>query len=253
MKKLTFTFIILFAINLTLSSQVDKIAKEILTAYKNKDVELLKKNASGIIKMTITPSYFEDPSIKENMKLVDGWNGEIKEIRYEEGDVMGRKVIMAYAYFADIPGTEEISIVFLSSTDKKNWVMFANGIDKVEKSKFEALSKDLSTNEAKSEKKASKHCNIEMANGEIYENVTMEKMVSCFDTLDDDNFFITMTCKDDFIQAAVSDNGFVVEYNEKGIHYAATKVIPKNQTIELFKKYYESQPDWNASVSWEKN
>jgi len=253
MKKLTFTIIILFAINLTLSSQVDKTAKEILTAYKNKDAELLKKNASGIIKMTITPSYFEGPSVKEDMKLVEGWNGDIKEIRYEVGDVMGKKVIMAYAYFTDIPGTDAIGVVFLSSTESKNWVMFANGLDKVEKSKFEALSKDLSTNETKTEKEVSKNYKIEMANGEIYENVSLEKMVSCFDTLDDDNFFITMTCKDDFIQAAVSDDGFVVEYNEKGIHYAATKVIPKNQTIELFKKYYQNQSDWNASVSWEKN
>lgn len=248
MKKAFLAFLVLFSFSLSLYAQAESVAKEVLTAYKNKDAELLRKNASGIMKMAISPSFFSDPSVKENMKSVENWNGKIKEIRYGSENMMGQKIMLACAYYADVPGKDEMYVVFLSSTDNKTWVMFANGIDTINKTEFEALNKGLSTAEAK----PARIFNIEMANGDVFEKVSMEKMISCFDKLDDDNFFVIMSCGDDFIQAAVSDDGFYLEYNENGIQYASSGVIPKNQTIDLFKKYYDGDADWNKNVNWEK-
>jgi hypothetical protein len=253
MKKLFLLSIILFAFYISVFSQIENVAKEILTAYKNKDAELLKKNASGMLIMTISPAYFSDPSLKEDIISVENWNGEIKEIRYQVSDMMGKKIFMATAHYADIPGKTDIYAVLLSSTDGKKWIMFASGLGKLSKTEFDELSKEIPVPVAKTENKPAKVYSIEMANGDIFDKVSMEKMIECFNTLDEDNFFITMTCNDDFIQAAVSEKGFVVEYSEKGVRYVATDVVLKEQTINLFKKYYQDSDDWKNGVSWKKD
>ena len=53
--------------------------------------------------------------------------------------------------------------------------------------------------------------------------------------LDDDNFFITLSNKENFIQAAFSDGDFVVEYKENGQQFAAEKVLTKEETINYLK------------------
>ncbi len=253
MKKLFLLSIILFAFNISIFSQIENVAKEILTAYKNKDAELLKKNASGMLLMAISPAYFTDPSLKEDIQSVENWNGEIKEIRYQVNDMMGKKIYMATAHYADIPGKADIYAVLLSSTDGKKWIMFASGLGKLSKTEFDEMSKEIPVSVAKTENKPSKIYSIEMANGDAFDKVSMEKMVECFSKLNDDNFFITMTCNDDFIQASYSDKGFAAEYSEKGVRFVATEVLSKEQTIALFKKYFQNTEDWKTGINWKKD
>ena len=94
MKKLVIISTLIFVSTITAFSQVENVAKEVLNAYKNKDVELLKKNASGILKYAISEGYFEDKGVKEDAKAVAGWDGTIKEVRYEVGNIMGRKAVL---------------------------------------------------------------------------------------------------------------------------------------------------------------
>ena len=119
--------IIISLFSLVACSQVENVAtdvaKEVLYAYKNKDVELLKKNASGIIKHAISPSYFEDKSVRDDAKAINEWDGTIKEVRYDTDNIMGKKMVLATAYYADA-GPDQIYAVMLSSLDNgKNWVL----------------------------------------------------------------------------------------------------------------------------------
>ncbi len=260
MKKLVIISTLIFVSTITAFSQVENVAKEVLNAYKNKDVELLKKNASGILKYVITEGYFEDKGVKEDAKAVAEWDGTIKEVRYEVGNIMGRKAVLATAYYADA-GPDQIHAVLLSSLDNgKNWVFVGSGLGTLKKAEFEQLSKTIpvdgaekkSSDGAKKEVKKVSNFSVELANGDTFDKVSEEKMVECINSLNDDNFFIILNDKDDFIQAAFSDGNFVAEYKENGQQFAAEKMLTKEETIQLFKDYYQGKDNWKKEIVWKK-
>ena len=252
MKRFAIISTLIFISAITAFSQVENVAKEVLNAYKNKDVELLKKNASGILKMVITKSYFEDKSVQEDAKAIDGWDGTIKEVRYEIENMMGRKTVLATAYYAD-KGTDQIHAVLLSSMDNgKKWVMVGSGLGSLKKEEFEELSKTIPAGGAKKESETTSKFSAELANGDTFDKISEAKMVECINSLDDDNFFITLSNKEDFIQAAFSDGDFVVEYKEDGQQFAAEKVLTKEETIQLFKDYYQEKNNWKEEIVWKK-
>ena len=261
MKKIVIISTFIFISAITAFSQVENVAKEVLNAYKNKDVELLKKNASGILKLVITKSYFEDKSIQEDAKAIAGWDGTIKEIRYEIDNMLGKKTVLATAYYADA-GPDQIYAVLLSSLDNgKNWVFVGSGLGSLKKEEFEQLSKTIpvdgakkesKVDRAKKESKTATNFSAELANGDTFDKISEAKMVECINSLDDDNFFITLSNKENFIQAAFSDGDFVVEYKENGQQFAAEKVLTKEETIQLFKDYYQGKDNWKKEIVWEK-
>ena len=261
MRKIVILSAFLLISAITAFSQVENVAKEVLIAYKNKDVELLKKNASGVLKLVISKSYFEEKSIQEDAKAIDGWDGTIKEVRYEIENMLGRKTVLATAYYADA-GPDRIHAVLLSSLDNgKNWVFVGSGLGSLKKEEFEQLSKTIpvdgakkesKVDRAKKESKTATNFSAELANGDTFDKISEAKMVECINSLDDDNFFITLSNKENFIQAAFSDGDFVVEYKENGQQFAAEKVLTKEETIQLFKDYYQGKDNWKKEIVWEK-
>ena len=235
------------------------VAKEVLYAYKNQDVKLLKKNASGIVKYTISPSYFEDKSVQDDAKAIDEWDGTIKEVRYDTANIMGKKMVLATAYFADA-GPDKIYAVVLSSLDNgKNWVFVGTGLAKLTKEEFKQLSKTMPADGAKKESKVDEadketatrtNFSAELANGDTFDNISEEKLVECINSLDDDNFFLILKNKEDFIQAAFSDGDFVVQYKEDGKQFSAEKVLTKEETIQLFKDYHQGKDNWKTEIVW---
>ena len=136
-------------------ANVETIAKDVLTAYKNRDADNLRKNASGIMKNAINDSYFEDKNVQSFIETVDNWNGKFKEIHYNSGDMMGKKIYIASLYFADVPNdNNKIYTVVLSSLDKNEWVMFGSGIVAEKREEFENMNLSLSDDEEKMEEKA---------------------------------------------------------------------------------------------------
>lgn len=243
---------ILFSVN----AQVEKIALEVLKAYKDQDVELLKKNASGIMKPSIKKGYFDDEAIKKDMKTLDRWDGKIREIRYDSDNIMGNFVVVAAAYFSD-SSDEEINTVMLSTMDGENWVFVGSGLETVPKDDF----MKLSTNVPEAPKKGAKidkpvkpkvKMNIELASGDQFENVNEAKLVESFNSMDDDNFYMILSNKDDFVQAAFSDGNYVVEYSVGGVQYEASKVLPKETALNVFKKYLLGETGWREGVEWVK-
>ena len=252
--KLKVVIIVFSLFSLVACSQVENVAtdvaKEVLYAYKNKDVELLKKNASGIIKYAISPSYFEDKSVQDDAKAIDEWDGTIKEVRYDTDNIMGNKMVLATAYYADA-GPDQIYAVILSSLDNgKNWVFVGTGLGKLTKEEFKQLSKTIPAEGAKKESKTATNFSVELANGDTFDNISEEKMVECINSLNDDNFFIILENKEDFIQAAFSDGNFVVQYKEDGKQFSAEKVLTKEETIQLFKDYYQGKDKWKTEIVW---
>ena len=150
MKKVTLIFAaiaFMFSTNIfaqeNTSQEVEKIAREVLKAYKTQDVELLKKHASGILKQSISESYFKDKGVKEYIKVINNWDGKIRGIGYETEHFGTTTIQMATVYFADVPKSDNIYVVMLSKRNSSDWVMFAKGVDQEKKEEFDSLKKTL--------------------------------------------------------------------------------------------------------------
>jgi hypothetical protein len=257
MKKIIILTILTLLI--ALNAQVEKIAKEVLKAYKDQDVELLKKNASGIMKPSIQEGYFDDEAVRKDLKTLDGWDGKIKEIRYDSDNIMGNFVVVAAAYYSD-SSEEEINTVMLSTMDGKNWVFLGGGLETVPKVDFMKLSTTVpeapekGAKETKTEKssKSKVKMNIELASGDQFKSVNEAKLVESFNSMDDDNFYMILSNGEDFVQAAYSDGKFIVEYSVDGVQYEAKEILSKETALNVFKKYLLGGTDWREGVEWVK-
>ncbi len=256
MKKIFLIVALLLILSVSAFAQVENAARDVLTAYKNRDVELLKKHASAILKMAISEDYFKDEALKKDLKAVDNWDGKIREVRYETKNMMGANVVMATVYFADVPGKDEINAVLLSNFNNTGWTIFGNGISSMAKEEFNQLSKVISAANAPAEKKSQKQSrrafSIEMASGDTFDNVFEERFEELFNGLNDDNFYIILNDGDNYLQAAYSDKGYTVEYQDKEGHFTAHELLSKDETLSLFKKYYQDKENWKEKIVWDK-
>jgi hypothetical protein len=254
MKKILITTVVFLAFSILASAQVENTAKEILKAYKNRDLELLKKNASGILKMAIKDGYFESNDLQDAIKVVDNWDGKIREIRYTEEKVMGKTAHIAAAYFADHPDNkDEIYWVALSRMGGSDWVMFAKGLMSDKKSEFEKMNPSLTgAQKDRKDREAREKFSVEMANGDTFDKVSTKKIEKLINKLNGDNFFIILNKGDkDFLQAAYSENGYSVQYKENNKQYEAKEILDKAKTVELFKSYFDCDKDWKKDIKWQ--
>lgn len=119
----------------------EEAALQVLLAYKTKNVDLLKEYASGIMSMALDEDAMERPDFE---KELNGWKGDIKEVRYDSDEITFQKYYYAYAhYYTDKDAPDKVYIVGLQSTDKNKWVITVNPLRSIAKSKFEEKSKQL--------------------------------------------------------------------------------------------------------------
>ncbi len=258
MKKLFVTSLLLSFV-LVGFTQVQDVAEAVLKAYQDRDVELLKKHASGILLAAISDSYFEDKGLQDDLKVVDNWTGEIKDIRYMTDNMMGQTISIATVYYADKPDdTGEIYTVVLSSLENADWVMVGSGLGTEKMAEFEKMSPTLAGSKVVQDESLKKEETIrmqkdyavEMANGDTFSDVSEETLGDCINKLDDDNFFIILSNGDDFMQAAYSDQGLIVQYKEYGQQFEAEEYLTTEQTVELFNNYYRGSTDWKEGYIW---
>ena len=256
MKKFLLTSVILAIFATAAISQVETVASEVLKAYKDRDPELLKKNASGFVKMAISDSYFEDEQFKDYLKAVDNWDGQLKEIRYKSDNLMGKKVNMAMVHFTDNPDVEdEIFVVTLSNIKKDKWVMLGSGIVSEKKTEFEKGRLSLSGSKKQMEKaeaeKALEMFSIEMANGDTRDKVDEKLIEEMINSLNDDNFFVILNKGDgEFLQTAYSKQGYSIQYKEKEKQFECEELLDKKQTVQLFKDYFKGNENWKKDNEW---
>lgn len=255
MKKIIVTSVVILFLSTLTFGQVKDVAREVLKAYQDKDPELLKKNASGFLKNAISSSYFEDEQVQDEINAADQWDGTLREVRYTSAEMMGNKVDLAMVHFADNKEAEdEIYVVTLSRADQKDWVMFAQGITSEKKAEFEAMDVTLEDAEKSMKvaqsKKTMEKFSIEMANGDKFDEVSGKVLEKQLNELNSDNFFLILNKADDFLQAAYSDGGYSIQYNENGKQYQADEVLNKEKTLELFKEYLHETGNWKDITSW---
>jgi len=230
---------------------LEQIAKDIINAYKISDVDLLKKHASGILLPAINEHFFEDKQAKELAVMTNDWDGTIKEIRYSSENIMNKTIISAMIYFKMCADKEQICVVMLSSLDESEWKALGMGITTIDKAEYEKNSLSLQSVKTVITPVDHKGYTIEMASGEIIKNPSTAKLQELLTTLDDDNFFITLSDNDGFLQAAYSEDGFSVEYRGMNGYFGATKLLSQEETSGLFVKYIDKVNNWQDSVSWE--
>ena len=243
MKKLTvLLFVLSFVFSTTaLQAQqnVEKTTEEIVTAYQLKDAELLKKYVAGFFAMAINDNFFESDDGAPLVNIAEKWDGRIKEVRYTRGDVMGKQVILANAYISDNPNGN-LNVVTLTSYEGKEWKAFALGISDIAQAEFEKgstifLKEDVTQPNVKDYSEFS----IEMANGEIFESPTTEKLLELLETLNDENFFLILNSDDGFLQTSTSELGYIVQYSDQSGIYEAEEYFTLDNVIEIFGAYID--------------
>jgi hypothetical protein len=263
MKKLIYfllIFVFVISTHLTFAqSDTKKIAEEVITAYKTKDADLLKKHATGMLIYVINDDFFESDDGKPLVEIAKKWDGKIKEIRYSKDNVMGKEVLLASVYFSDNPNGN-LNVVMLSSFDKSAWKAFALGITDISREEFEQGETSLEATSADKAADAETLADskiaaeragysIEMANGDIFESPSNEMIKEALKSLNDDNFFMTLSGKDGFIQTSTSEQGFIVQYSDGGGMFEAEEYFSLDKLEEIFIAYINQQ-DWKKMTTW---
>jgi len=252
-------FVFFISINLTFAQgDAESVAEEVIKAYQRQDADLLKKHVSGMMMYVVNDDFFESDDGKPLVDIAKKWDGRIKEIRYSKGDVMGKDVLMALAYFSDNPNGN-LNVVILSSFDKSAWKAFALGIDNVSKKEFNqgatsigaaSAEKAAAKNSAETQKIANRaDYSIEMANGDIFESPSDQKIEEALQSLNDDNFFMILSGKEGFIQTSTSEQGFIVQYSDEGGMFEAEEYFTFEKLVDIFIAYINQQ-DWKEMATW---
>lgn len=251
--------ILLCAISLAVTAQGDPepYAKEIIKAYKNKDIGMLERHATAVLKYALNDEFFESSDGKPLVEIAKTWDGSIKEIRYERVNMVGVSALLASAYFGD-NANGNLNVATLTSLNGSEWKAFAFGLSEIPKNEFlqgsleipEDKPKDKTkTSKPKKEEKEYKGFSVEMANGEAYESPTLGKLKKSLKSLDSDNFFLTLNGKDGFIQTSVSEKGYIVQYSEGDGLLEAESYFVLDKVIEIFEMYLNDE-DWKSVDNW---
>jgi len=246
MRKLVVLLVVLslvFLANPLMAQQdVEKVTKEIVKAYQSEDAALLKKYVAGFFAMAINDNFFESDDGAPLVEIANKWDGKIKEIRYVKGDVMGQKVILAKAWISDNPNGN-LNVVTLTSNEGNQWKAFALGINDFSRAEFEEGSTTALDEVASVDVKDHSGFSIEMANGEIIENPTTEKLEESLKTLNDENFYLILNRDNGFLQTSTSDQGYIIQYSDQSGMYEAEEYFNHDRMIEIFVAYIDDL-DW---------
>ncbi len=257
MKKLlsmAFIAIMMLSANQVLAQgNVEQAATDVINAYKNKDVVLLKKYATGMMVYVINDSFFESDDAKPLVEIAEKWDGTIREIRYSKGDMMGKTILLASVYFSD-NDNGNLNTVLLSSYENSEWKAFVYGISDIPRSEFEQGSKELSgagsTEETKSVESDRSAFSIEMANGDTYEKPSTEKLKELLKSLNDDNFFLILNCKEGFLQTTTSEKGYIVQYSDDNGMFEAEDYFTFEMLVDIFVAYIDNDNAWKSKAKW---
>lgn len=254
MKKISVVITIVISIflfkNVVAQGNAEKVAKEVINAYKTQDLKLLKKYATGIVVYTMDDNYFNSEDGKALVEIAKNWDGTIKEIRYAEGDIMGKKVLLASAYFSDNKNGN-LNVVVLSSYEKSDWKAFMYGITEATKEEFNEGSLEIPVKGKTTVASKTDHSkfSIEMANGDKFDQPTKQKLVELLKTLNDDNFFLILNSETGFLQASTSEKGYIVQYSDDEGMFEAEAYFTIDMLTEIFELYIDNG-NWKDKAKW---
>jgi len=261
MKKVIFVslFFMLYSFNMQMHAQGDPepYAREVIEAYKNKDLSLLQKHATAALYHALNEGFFESSEAKSLVEIAKTWDGSIKEIRYDDMEMMGQSVLVAMVYFGDNPNGN-LNVVTLSHLQDMEWKAFGMGIMDVSEEEYLALSTEIPEHKPKDEpEKAEVQVDeldveyegftVEMAIGETYDNPSIKKLKASLESIDDDNFFLSLSSKDGFIQTTIAGEGFIVQYNDGDGLFEAESYFDIEEVQRIFVSFLKDD-DWKEMI-----
>lgn len=109
----------------------EEVALNFINAYKNKDLNTVRKIAMPALAINFAMKNFDDDQIER----MQGWDGKIKEIKYTYG-TLG---LTAVAYYSDITDPKDgegmIAVMILDYLNDK-WMYGMGGLEDIKKSDF---------------------------------------------------------------------------------------------------------------------
>lgn len=94
--------------------------------------------------------------------------------------------------------------------------------------------------------------NLETADGKNFAAVTEEELLNSLSRLDPEMEFLILSDGDDYLQCAVSEGGFLAEYQDSTGHYYSRDVAIPHEAIEkLFLGYLNRDGSWKSLLQWD--
>ncbi|NOY36831.1 MAG: YIP1 family protein [Chlorobi bacterium] len=94
---------------------------------------------------------------------------------------------------------------------------------------------------------------LEMANGDMFDNPGTKTLSKELDNLSAENEHAILSHGDDFIQAAVTDDGFLMEYRDNSGYFASEATnLSKDKVVTVFLLFLKDDPSWKEMITWEK-
>ena len=93
---------------------------------------------------------------------------------------------------------------------------------------------------------------FEMANGETVETINPVSVTMALKSLDEDNDFAILSKGDSFVQAAVGEEGYVVEYkDDSGYFRSVEQSISYEKVVVMFLGFLSDDDSWKEITEWE--
>jgi len=93
---------------------------------------------------------------------------------------------------------------------------------------------------------------FEMANGETVEPINPVSVSMALKSLDEDNDFAILSKGDSFVQAAVGEEGYVVEYrDDSGYFRSVEPSISYEKVVVMFLGFLSDDDSWKEITEWE--
>jgi len=114
------------------------------------------------------------------------------------------------------------------------------------------VSKDMEkASENSSESSASAGITMEQADGTITKDPNQAELVAALGKLSKDNDHLIINLGDDFIQTAVTDNGFTLEYRDKTGYFRTKSDVQLGLVMSAFASFMQKNPMWKSLFEWE--
>ena len=249
------SIVILFS-PLSFAQSAKEVGKKLITAYKKKDAETIKKHMGPMMALTMNDKFFEDKDLKKDIENLKNWNGKIKEVRYF-ATVFGA---MAALHYDNAKDKDKVR-VFILGKFKKTWMQGIGGFDTMDKAKFLALSKkEITKKTIKKKKKGgkkkpllnkpNKSYSIEMADGPSIKNPSVKALKKSLATLNDDNFVLTLNGPKGFMQTSYTEKGLDIQYKDDNGHFTAKDLISAETAASMFIGYIKNESGWKSKCEW---
>ena len=93
---------------------------------------------------------------------------------------------------------------------------------------------------------------LETSSGEVTEAPSLTQLMQSLQELDSENEYCILSHGDEFIQAAYSEKGMIVQYKDDTGQYEAAELLMKPVAIMIFSTYMKGDDSWKESTKWDK-